>query len=146
SSAPILLDKKSLEDGLFVLLSNYAMDLQTALDAPAVSNADLRTAATNLSNYLGHFHRRKSRRFTCPLKPSNLSFNLFRTRNPIEFDENALTNSPKDWYQLVLSETEEKSGDVQILVDGGLTKDKAKVLDELRQEVWRKLMRWEEAE
>lgn len=143
----IILDKPLLEAGLFALIADYAAETQDAnLDAPEFPEIELRIFATTLSNYLGHFHRTSLRRSPYPLLPTNLKFELLRKRNPIEFDDNADTKSSKDWYDLTLHETEEATGTVQILVDGGLTRDKGMVLEEFMKVVERKVRMWKEAE
>jgi hypothetical protein len=132
---PILLDKKLLSDGLYTLLEDLSASLNTNHDAPLPSPHELVTATETLSAYIAEHHLRGQRRFKAPFDPTNLSFHSMRTRNLAEertqVNEDGskkIIKGEKEWYCLVLSETKEATGDVQILAESALRKDKADLL------------------
>jgi hypothetical protein len=102
---------------------------------PALSDEELRAQVAALSNHLDQVVYCNRRCAKTPLDPTNLSLHILCTRNPTEevIDEaGTKIKCKKEWYYLVLSETiiatKNKSRDVQILVEGGLSMIKSEVL------------------
>lgn len=152
SSPAIILDKKLLSEGLYTLLEDLSTTLTTNHDAPTLLPHQLVTSTEILSAYVAEHYLRNHRRSKAPLDPPNLSFHSLRTRNPaettVEEDENGVktvTKGEKNWYYLVLSETEQEMGDVQILAEGALRKDKGELLDGFNETVKEKIEQWGEA-
>jgi gas vesicle protein len=148
SPAAITLDKKTLESGLYTLLGSISTTISTNFEFPVLSHEQLRDSSTTLSTYLGHFAMRNLRRATTPLDPSNLEFHVFRTRNaedPTYNGDGNIIKGKKDWYRLVLSESDKKSADVQILMEGNLAKNKEELLDAFLAAVKESLEKWVEA-
>jgi hypothetical protein len=149
SPAAITLDKKTLESGLYTLLGSVSTTISTNFEVPVLSHEQLRDSSTTLSTYLGHFAMRDLRRATTPLNPSNLEFHVFRTRNAEDhtYDRDGnIIKGKKDWYRLVLSESDKKSGNVQIIAEGNLAKNKEELLDALLAAVKESLEKWVKAE
>jgi hypothetical protein len=149
SPAAITLDKKTLESGLYTLLGSVSTTISTNFEVPVLSHEQLRDSSTTLSTYLGHFSMRDLRRATTPLNPSNLEFHVFRTRNakdPTYDSDGNIIKGKKDWYRLVLSESDKKSGDVQILTEGNLAKNKEELLNAFLAAVKESLDKWVKAE
>jgi hypothetical protein len=149
---PILLDKKLLSDGLYTLLSDLSASLNTNHDATLPSPHELVTTTETLSANIAEHHLRNHRRSKAPLDPANLSFHSLRTHNPAEetirVNEDGskkIIKGEKEWYCLVLSETEEATSDVQILAESALRKDKTEFLDGFNEAVRAKVKVWNEA-
>jgi hypothetical protein len=148
----ILLDKKPLSDGLYTLLEDLSALLNINHDAPTRSPHQLVTATETLSAYIAEHHLRNYGCSKASLDPANLSFHSLRTRNPteetIQVNEDGskkITKGENDWYYLVLSETEDETGNVQILAEGALRKDKGESLEGFNGAVKTKVEAWEEA-
>ncbi|KAH7083811.1 hypothetical protein FB567DRAFT_529966 [Paraphoma chrysanthemicola] len=120
-----------LTNDLLGLLQTTAARVSNTVAGPTHLPRDLMPTATALSTYLTHIATRRS---SSPVSADNLSFHILRTRNKAEtildFDARppkVLSKGKKEWYYLVLSETSD-TGDVQILLEGGLRKNKSDVL------------------
>jgi hypothetical protein len=149
SPAGIILDKEDLEGGLYILLRSVSSTIFTNFEVPVLSHEQLRDSSTTLSKFLRSSPKRNLRRATTPLNPSQLEFHVFRTRNPEDNTYDADGNTikgQKDWYRLILSESNKKSGDVQILAEGNLVKNKEELLDAFLAAVKESLNKWAEAE
>jgi hypothetical protein len=97
-------------------------------------------------------YRNRPRARIC-LDPVNLYFYILRTCNPAEEVTDEVGTKIKgknEWYYLVLSETVvdtgDKGGDVQILVEGCLSKVKSEVLLQFGEKVQEKLEELNSAE
>jgi hypothetical protein len=148
-SAAMTLNKSSLENGLSALLDSISTTISTKFEAPARSHVQLRASSITLSNYLGHFAKRDLRRSSTPLDPSKLQFHVFRTRGSEENtydDVGKPIKGKKDWHRLVLSESDKKSGEVQILAEGKSMKNKENLLDAFLAAVKQSINTWVQAE
>ncbi|KAH7067429.1 hypothetical protein BKA63DRAFT_607292 [Paraphoma chrysanthemicola] len=135
-----------LTNDLLNLLQATAATLSNTITEPTHFPHDLMPTATSLSTYLTHIATRRS---SSPISADNLSFHVLRTRNEadtiLDFDTRppkVLSKGKKEWYYLVLSETSE-TGDVQILIEGGLSKDKSDVLVGFMEVLEKSITAWE---
>lgn len=91
------------------------------------------------------------RRCTSALRPSSLEFHILRSRNPAEEtrgEDGKYIKGEKNWFRLVLFETTEKKGvvDVQILAEGDMKTVKAEILDGFEEAIGKKVEVWKERE
>jgi hypothetical protein len=132
TTPPIMLDNKLLSDGLYVLLKSVSTKLSKNFDLPAPSPHELLAWTETLSFYLTQHHSCKIRRSRKPLHPANLAFHVLRTYNPAEttaIDKGKKIKGEKEWYYFILAETEEGTGEVQTLAEGGLREDKEDLME-----------------
>ncbi|KAF2825743.1 hypothetical protein CC86DRAFT_257936, partial [Ophiobolus disseminans] len=141
-------DMRALEEGLYILYQNISSTISFNFDYP-VSEEDLRMATKGLMAYLAHYIARNKRRANTPPFAENLEFHVLRTRNLDEDtinDDGTWTKGDKEWYYLVLSESEGgigSGGDMQIIAEGWLRKEKAELLDGFREMVESQNAKWE---
>lgn len=136
-----------LENGLYDLLSSISATLSGDSTTATVSPHDLLTTAATLATYLTHIAARRS---DFLLSAATLSFHVLRARNEAEtvFDHRfrphkVLSKGEKEWYYLALSESGE-GGTMQILVEGGLRKEKSEVLEGFKEVIEARVRKWEQ--
>jgi hypothetical protein len=149
STQPMIPNTRALEAGLMSLLASLTTTLSRVHDVPALSASSFTTLTKSLAKYLTFSISRNRRRSRTSLDPSNLAFNLLRTRNSSETtvrDAGKKVKGEKNWYYLVLSEIDRASDTVQILVEGMIRREKGEVLDGFVEEVDDQVLFWEELE
>jgi hypothetical protein len=148
STHPIIPDRLALEAALMKHLASITTTIERVHDVPALSATELRNLTKSLATYLTFFIAHNKRRSQTPLDPAHLAFHLLRTYNSSEASIDAQgdkTKGAKDWYYLVLTESG-STGDMQILVEGMIRKEKGEVLEGFIEEVDDQVLYWEELE
>jgi hypothetical protein len=146
---PMTPSRLALEISLTKKLSSLSSTISKVHDVPALSTPDLRALSKSVATYLSYFISHNKRRSRTPLDPSNLSFQLLRTYDSTEYtfdDQGNKIKGEKNWYYLVLAESDSAGGDVQFLVEGVIRQDKGAVLEGLVEEVEEGVLLWEEEE
>jgi hypothetical protein len=147
TTQPLMDTVAELKNGLYDLLFSISATLSGDSSTPTLSPHDLLTTAAALATYLMHIATRRS---DFLISAATLSFHVLRTRNEEEtvIDHKArprkvLSKGEKEWYYLALSESGE-GGKMQILVEGGLRKEKTDVLEGFKELVETGVREWEE--
>jgi hypothetical protein len=136
----LLGDHKALEAHLDAMTQAIATTLVEEYSERPLSTGVTYVSAHYLLLYVAYSITKRTRHATTPVFPENLKFELLKTGKPDEstFDEHGVkTKGAKRWYYLILTETVGgvgSGGDVEILVEGGITVEKGKV--ELQVEKW----------
>jgi hypothetical protein len=145
----LLGDHKGLEAHLDAMIQAIATTLVEEYSERPLSTGVTYVSAHYLLLYVAYSITKRTRHATTPVFPENLKFELLKTRKPDEstFDEHGVkTKGAKRWYYLILTETVGgvgSGGDVEILVEGGITVEKGKVLEEFRSKVELQVEKWE---
>lgn len=149
-TTPVILDKSLLENGLHTLIQNFAEGLSTEFSIPMLPPPSIQALTSSLSTYLGYFVQHNLRRSEKPLRPANLECHILRSRNPAEEtkdEEGNYIKGEKRWHRLVLFETtKDKDVDVQILVDGKMSLNKAEVLEGFKEGIKERVEAWKAVE
>jgi hypothetical protein len=146
STNPMIPSILALEAGLTTLLTSISTTLSRI---HATTAPDISALSKSLALYLSYFISHNKRRSNIPLNVSNLAFHLMRTYNSTEY---VVTNAgrkikgEKSWYYVVLVEGNGAEGDVQVVVEGVIRKEKGEVLEGLIEEVEEGVLLWEEEE
>jgi hypothetical protein len=145
----LLGDQNALEAHLDTMIQAIATKLAEEYSERSLSTGVTRVSAHYLLLHLAYGITKRKRHAITPIVPENLKFELLKTRNPDEsaFDEHGVkTKGEKRWYYLILTETAGgvgSGGDVEILVEGGITLEKGKALEEFRSKVELQAEEWE---
>ncbi|KAH3951236.1 hypothetical protein HBI56_090110 [Parastagonospora nodorum] len=144
SISPPMPDKALLNDVFFPLLETIGATLSKNFEVRAASTEDLLTATSTLTEYITAYCARNMRGSRNPLDPAELAIHVLRTRNPAETTTNNAgkkIKGEKKWYYLILAETE-KTGDVRILAEGNLRKDKIDLVEGFMEAVMNEIEKW----
>lgn len=143
---PTIPHMRILSPGIYALLETISTKISENFEIYGASDSELSDWTRTLCIYLTKHNARRMRRSRNLLNAANLSFHVLRTCNPSETtidDKGKKVKGEKNWYYFILAETEEGTGNVQTLAEGGLVKYKEDLLETFMKAVEEKVEAWQ---